>query len=95
MIRKARVPVVPVFVLLDLNLPKVDGLDVLGRMTSDDRTRRIPVIVLTSSKHEEDLIGFVGLAADQVDGATVAVGVLEDQVGHGQPSTLRHGDRTL
>ncbi len=49
-------PVVPVFVLLDLNLPKVDGLDVLGRMTSDDRTRRIPVIVLTSSKHEEDLI---------------------------------------
>lgn len=46
----------PVVTLLDLKLPKVDGLEVLRRLKSDGRTRRLPVVVLTSSREEQDLI---------------------------------------
>ena len=45
----------PSLVLLDLKLPKVDGLGVLRRLKSDGRTREIPVVVLTSSKEESDI----------------------------------------
>ena len=44
----------PVVVLLDLKLPRVDGLQVLERIRSDPRTRDLPVVVLTSSDEEED-----------------------------------------
>jgi len=47
---------IPQAVLLDLKLPKVDGLEVLQRMRSDDRTKLIPVVVLTSSDEEKDLV---------------------------------------
>jgi two-component system response regulator len=47
---------VPRLVLLDLKLPKVSGLDVLRAIRGDERTRAIPVVVLTSSKEERDLI---------------------------------------
>jgi len=51
-----RIEDAPRFVLLDLKLPKVDGLEVLARMKADERTRAIPVVMLTSSKEQRDLI---------------------------------------
>lgn len=54
----------PNTVLLDLKLPKVDGLEVLQRMRSDPRTRVIPVVVLTSSDEERDLVTSYQLGAN-------------------------------
>ena len=46
----------PKVVLLDLKLPKIDGLEVLQRIKSDERTKKIPVVVMTSSREEQDLV---------------------------------------
>ena len=56
--------ILPQVVLLDLKLPKVDGLEVLRRIRSDLRTRLLPVLILTSSKEEKDLIDGYRLGAN-------------------------------
>jgi CheY-like chemotaxis protein len=47
---------IPQIILLDLKLPKVDGLEVLRRLRADKRTRLLPIVILTSSNEEQDLI---------------------------------------
>ena len=54
----------PRLVLLDLKLPRVDGMEVLTRIKADARTRSIPIVVLTSSKEERDLVTSYNLGAN-------------------------------
>ena len=54
----------PHVVLLDLKLPKISGLDVLRRIRADETTRRLPVIILTTSREERDIAGSYDLGAN-------------------------------
>ena len=56
--------VTPRVILLDLNLPKVDGLEVLKRLKADERTRSLPVVVLTASREEPDIAAAYRLGAN-------------------------------
>jgi two-component system response regulator len=56
--------VMPQIILLDLKLPKIDGLEVLRRLRNDERTKLLPVVVLTSSKEERDLTESYSLGAN-------------------------------
>ncbi|OLC97178.1 MAG: two-component system response regulator [Gemmatimonadetes bacterium 13_1_40CM_3_70_6] len=72
----------PKVVLLDLKLPKLNGLEVLRRMKSDERTKRIPVVVLTSSHEEPDVeesyrLGVNSYVVKPVDFESFATAVAE------------------
>lgn len=54
----------PRLVILDINLPKIDGLEVLRKIKSDDRTKAVPVVVLTSSKEQSDVLAGYKLGAN-------------------------------
>jgi two-component system response regulator len=56
--------VMPQIILLDLDLPKVDGLEVLKRIRSDERTRRLPTVIFTSSEDQEDVLDGYGFGAN-------------------------------
>lgn len=55
---------IPLVVLLDLKLPRIDGLEVLRRLRADERTRLVPVVILTSSDEERDLVEGYRLGAN-------------------------------
>jgi two-component system, response regulator len=55
---------IPEVILLDLKLPRIGGLEVLRRLRADERTRRIPVVVLTSSNEERDILSSYDLGAN-------------------------------
>jgi len=54
----------PKVILLDLNLPKISGMEVLAKVKSDERTRAIPVVILTSSQQERDMVESYRLGAN-------------------------------
>lgn len=54
----------PVVVLLDIKIPKVDGIEVLRQLRRDERTKLLPVVILTSSKEESDLVNGYRLGAN-------------------------------
>lgn len=56
--------IVPRLILLDLKLPKMDGLQVLKQLRADERTKRLPVVVFTSSSEQEDMIKSYDLGAN-------------------------------
>jgi CheY-like chemotaxis protein len=92
----------PVLVLLDLKMPKVDGFEVLRRIKSDERLKMIPVVVLTSSREEQDLIASYRLGVnayvvkpvdfEQFVGAVKELGLFWLLVNEAPPATRTDDD---
>jgi two-component system response regulator len=76
------VSLLPQIVLLDLKLPRVDGLEVLRSIRSDPRTKRLPVVILTSSKEERDLLDGYELGANSYVRKPVDFTAFADAVRH-------------
>lgn len=72
----------PEVVLLDMKLPKIDGLGVLRRLRADERTRRLPVVMLTSSKEEGDVLSSYDLGANSFVRKPVDFGQFIDAAKH-------------
>ena len=79
----------PTVVLLDLKLPKVDGLEVLRRIRADDRTKHIPVVVLTSSDDQRDVAESYRLGANSYVCKPVNFDQFQEAVRHVQFYWLR------
>ena len=71
---------VPTIILLDLKLPKLDGLGVLKRLRADQRTRTLPVVVLTSSSQDADVIASYNLGANSYVRKPVEFGAFVEAV---------------
>jgi len=71
---------VPMVVLLDLKLPKLDGLGVLRRLRAEERTRTLPVVVLTSSSQDADVIASYNLGANSYVRKPVEFGAFVEAV---------------
>jgi len=72
--------ITPAVVLLDLKLPKVSGLEVLERLRADPRTKITPVVVLTSSSEDEDMLSSYRLGANSYVRKPVVFGKFADAV---------------
>jgi two-component system response regulator len=94
-------PLRPALILLDVNLPKVDGLEVLRQIRADSRTAGLPVVVLTTSREERDIVNSYRLGAnsfvrkpvafDEFVDATKVLGVYWLLVN--EPAPPWHGER--
>jgi CheY-like chemotaxis protein len=74
--------IMPQLTLLDLKLPKVDGLEVLRRLRANELTRLLPVVILTSSNEEQDRINGYGLGANSYVRKPIDFGQFIDVVRH-------------
>ena len=72
----------PALILLDLKIPKLDGLEVLKRLRADERTRLTPVVVLTSSREETDLLRAYDIGANSYIVKPVDFNQFTEAVGH-------------
>lgn len=74
------ISVLPAVILLDLKLPRLDGLGVLKRLRADPRTRNVPVVVLTSSSQDADVIASYDLGANSYVRKPVEFGAFVEAV---------------
>ena len=77
----APLPELPIVVLLDVKLPRVDGLEVLQRIRGDERTRTLPVVMLTSSDEQEDLLRSYSLGANSYVRKPVEFAQFQEMIG--------------